>query len=98
MYDLSTGKMNLRFQKNGEEKNRESYQCSFTTVGSNFALTSTKSYTLWSLKNGKVLLKIEDNSPVKIISGEYIINVDSKLRPEQLDINFYISLLKQLKS
>lgn len=25
-------------------------------------------------------------------------NVDSKLRPEQLDINFYISLLKQLKS
>ena len=79
MYDLSTGKMNLRFQKNGEEKNRESYQCSFTTVGSHFALTSTKSYTLWSLKNGKVLLKIEDNSPVKIISGEYIINVDSKL-------------------
>ena len=79
MYDLSTGKMNLRFQKNGEEKNRQSYQCSFTTVGSHFALTSTKSYTLWSLKNGKVLLKIEDNSPVKIISGEYIINIDSEL-------------------
>ena len=79
MYDLSTGKMILKFQKNGEEKNRQSYQCSFTTIGSHFALTSNKSYTLWSLSNGKVLLKIMDNSPVKIISGEYIINVDCEL-------------------
>ena len=79
MYDLSTGKMSLKLVKNGEEKNRESYQCSFTTIGTHFALTSTKSYTLWSLKSGKILQRIKDNSPVKIICREYLINIDSKL-------------------
>ena len=79
MYDLSNGKMSLKLVRNGEEKNRESYQCSFTTIGTHFALTSTKSYTLWSLKSGKILQRMKDNSPVKIICREYLINIDSKL-------------------
>jgi hypothetical protein len=79
MYDLSTGKMILKFQKNGEEGIREGYQCSFTTNNTHFALSSTKSFTLWSLRNGKIRQRIIDNSPVKIICNEYLINVDSDL-------------------
>ena len=79
MYDLSTGKMKLKFEKNGEEDNREGYQCSFTTTGTHFALASTKSYTMWSIRNGKIRQKITDDSPVKIITSEYLINIDSNL-------------------
>ena len=79
MYDLSTGKMKLKFEKNGEENNRQGYQCSFTTTGTHFALTTTQSYTLWSLRNGKIRQRIVDNSPVKIITSECLINVDSEL-------------------
>ena len=79
MYDLSTGKMKLKFEKNGEENNREGYQCSFTTTGTHFVLTSTKSYTLWSLRNGKIRQKITDDSPIKIITSEYLVNIDSNL-------------------
>ena len=79
MYDLSTGKIQLQFEKNGEEDNREGYQCSFTTNGTHFALTSTQSYTLWSLRNGKIKQKITDNSPLKIIKDGYLINIDSDL-------------------
>ena len=80
MYDLSTGKIKLKFEKNGEEDNREGYQCTFTTNGTHFALTSTQSYTLWSLRNGKIRQKITDNSPVKIIKEGYLINIDSELK------------------
>ena len=79
MYDLSTGKMKLKFERNGEEDNREGYQYSFTTTGTHFALASTKSYTMWSIRNGKIRKKITDDSPVKIITSEYLINIDSNL-------------------
>ena len=79
MYDLSTGKMKLKFEKNGEEDNREGYQYSFTSTNTHFSLASTKSYTMWSIRNGKIRQKITDDSPVKIITSEYLINIDSNL-------------------
>ena len=79
MYDLLTGKMQLEFEKNGEENNREILRCGFTNSNTHLALTTTNSYTLWSLRNGKIKQVILDESPIKIISSEYLINIDSHL-------------------
>ena len=79
MYDLTTGKKILSFEENGEEGSRQGYQCSFTVSGSSFALASTQSLTLWSIVDGKIKLKILDDSPIKIISSEHLINIDSEL-------------------
>ena len=79
MYDLSTGKMNLEFEMNGKENDREVLQCGFTNSNTHFALTTTNSYTLWSLRTGKIKQKIFDNSPIKIISNDHLIYIDSQL-------------------
>ena len=82
MYNLSNGKKILEFEKNGEEDNREGFQCSFTTTNTHFAYTTSKSFTLWSLRTGKVKQQIIDDSPIKIISDEYLICIDSDLNCE----------------
>jgi hypothetical protein len=82
MYSLSNGKKILEFEKNGEENNREGFQCSFTTTNTHFAYTTDKSFTLWSLRTGKVKQQIKDDSPIKIISNEYLICIDSNLNCE----------------
>jgi len=80
MYDLSSGKMQLEFEKDEEdENNRKILQCAYTNSNTHFALTTTNSYTLWSLRTGKIKQKILDKSPIKIISSEYLINIDSNL-------------------
>ena len=80
LYDLSTGKMQLEFEKNEEEENnREILQCAFTNMNTHFALTTTSSFTLWSLRTGKIKQIILDNSPIKIISNEHIIHINSEL-------------------
>ena len=80
LYDLSTGKMQLEFEKNEEEENnREILQCAFTNMNTHFALTTTSSFTLWSLRTGKIKQIIFDNSPIKIISNEHIIHINSEL-------------------
>ena len=42
-------------------------------------MTTKQSFTLWSLRNGKIRQKYIDNSPVKIICDEYLINIDTEL-------------------
>ena len=79
MYDLSNGKNILEFEKNGEENNREGFQCTFTTTGTHFAYTTDKSFTLWSLRTGKIKHQIIDDSPIKIISDEFLICIDKDL-------------------
>jgi len=81
MYDLSNGKMQLEFEMDEEEEgnNRKILQCAYTNSNTHFALTTSNSYTLWSLRTGKIKQKILDNSPIKIVSNEYLINIDSKL-------------------
>ena len=79
MYDLSTGKKLLEFEKNGEENNREGFQCTFTTTGTHFAYTTDKSFTLWSLRTGKIKQQILDDSPIKIISDEVLICIAEDL-------------------
>ena len=81
MYDLSNGKMQLEFERDEEEEdnNRKILQCAYTNSNTHFALTTSNSYTLWSLRTGKIKQKILDNSPIKIVSNEYLINIDSKL-------------------
>ena len=72
MYDLSSGKMQLEFEKDEEdENNRKILQCAYTNSNTHFALTTTNSYTLWSLRTGKIKQKILDKSPIKIISILY---------------------------
>ena len=79
MYDLSSGKKILEFEKNGEESNREGFQCSYTTTGTHFAYTTDKSFTLWSLRTGKIKQQIFDDSPIKIVSDEYLICINNEL-------------------
>ena len=79
MYDLSNGKNLLEFERNGEENNREGFQCTFTTTGTHFAYTTDKSFTLWSLRTGKIKHQIVDDSPIKIICGEFLICIDKDL-------------------
>ena len=79
MYDLSSGKTQLEFEYNGEENNRKILQFGFTNKDTHFALTTNKSFTLWSLRTGKIKQRILDLSPIKIISNEYLIFIDSQL-------------------
>ena len=79
MYDLGTGKKLLEFEKNGEENNRDGFHCTYTDTGSHFAYTSTKSFTLWSLSTGKITQQIMNDSPIKIISNEFLICISSDL-------------------
>jgi hypothetical protein len=72
LYDLSSGKKILEFERNGEENNREGYQCSFSTSGEHFAYTTDKSLTLWNIKTGEIKKKINDDSPIKLTSQEYL--------------------------
>ena len=79
MYNLSTGKKILEFEKNGEENNREGFQCTFTLEGKHFAYTTDKSFTLWSLRTGNIKQQIMDDSPIKIICNEYLICIAEDL-------------------
>ena len=79
MYDLSTGKVQLEFENNGEENNCEKYKCSFTNKDTHFALTTSTSYTLWSLRTGKIKQQILDESPIKIASNDHLIFIDANL-------------------
>ena len=79
MYDLGTGKKLLEFEKNGEENNRDGFHCTYTETGSHFAYTSTKSFTLWCLATGKIKQQIMNDSPIKIISNEFLICISSDL-------------------
>ena len=79
MYDLSNGKKILEFERNGEESNREGFQCTYTTTGTHFAYTSDKSFTLWSLRTGKIKQQILEDSTIKIICNEYLICINNEL-------------------
>ena len=79
MYNLSNGKKILEFERNGEEENREGFQCTYTTTGTHFAYTTDKSFTLWSLRTGKIKQQIFDDSPIKIVDNEYLICIDNDL-------------------
>ena len=82
MYDLSTGKMQLEFENNFEENNsNEKYRCTcaFTLKDTHFALTTSTSYTLWSLRTGKIKQQIMDESPIKIASNDHLIFIDNQL-------------------
>lgn len=81
MYDLSTGKKTLELELNGEENNRKGFQTTFNEKEkeSYFAYTSDKSYTLWSLKTGQIINQIFDDSPLKIISNDYLICISNDL-------------------
>ena len=86
MYDLGTGKKLLEFEKNGEENNRAGFLCTYTDSGSHFAYTSNKSFTLWSLATGKIKQQIMNDSPIKIISNEFLICISSDLNCDIIKI------------
>ena len=79
LYNLSNGKKVLELEKNGEESNREGIHCAFTVKGSHFGYTTDKSFTLWSMKSGKIKQQIKDESPIKLLFNEYIISIKKNL-------------------
>ena len=86
MYNLSNGKKIVEFEKNGEENKREGFQCTYTTTGTHFAYTSDKSFTLWSLRTGKIRHQILNDSPIKIICNENLICISNDLNVEIIKI------------
>ena len=79
MYDLSTGKIKLEFESNGEENKRDGFHCTFSTSGTHFSYTTEKSLTLWSLSTGLIKQQILDDSPIKIVNNEYLLCIDNDL-------------------
>ena len=79
MYSLDTGEKVRSFERNGEENNRVGFQYSFTTGGKHFGYTSDQSLTVWNINTGMQKVKIKNNSPIKIICGEYLICVSEDL-------------------
>ena len=79
MYNLDTGEKIRSFENNGEENNRVGFQYSFTTGGKLFGYTSDQSLTVWNINTGMQRIKIKNNSPIKIICGEYLICVNENL-------------------
>ena len=79
MYNLDSGEKVRSFEKNGEENNRVGFQYSFTTGGKLFGYTSDQSLTVWSINTGTQKIKIKNNSPIKILCGEYLICISEDL-------------------
>ena len=79
MYSLSNGKKILDLEDNGEETNKDGFQCSNTLNGPIFAYTSDRYYTSWNLTTGERNQQIHDDSPVKIISNDYLICISDEL-------------------
>ena len=79
MYNLSNGEKIRSFEKNGEENNRVGFQYSFTMEGKHFGYTSDQSFTVWSMTTGLQRRKVKNNSPIKIICGEYIVCINDDL-------------------
>ena len=79
MYNLSTGEKVRSFDKNGEENNRSGFQYSFTMGGKHFGYTSDQSLTIWNINTGIQKIKIKNNSPIKIICGEYLVCINENL-------------------
>ena len=90
LYELKNGKKMLELEKNGEENKREGLHCAFSVKGTHFCYTSEKSFTIWSLKNGKIKKIIKDESPLKLLFNEYIISIKN-------DLNCEIKNIKNLK-
>ena len=79
LYELKNGNKILELEKNGEEGEREGLHCAFTTKGTHFCYTTDKSFTLWSLKNGKIKKIIKEDSPFKLLFNEFIISIKKEL-------------------
>ena len=98
LYNLSNGKKVLEFEKNGEENNREGIHSAFTVKGTLFGYTTNKSFTLWSMKSGKIKKQIKDESPIKLLFGEYIVFIKKDLTCQIKEIkNLKIFLSFKLK-
>lgn len=79
MYDLSNGKTKLEFEKFEQQNGIQNSRCFYAYDGSFFILTTSKSFTLWSLSSGKIKQNIFDESPIKTISNNHLILIDSNL-------------------
>ena len=69
----------MELEANGEDKNRTGVHFAFTVMGKHFGYASNKSFTLWSLRTGKIKLKINEDSPFKIIQHDFLICIGNDL-------------------
>ena len=79
LYELQYGRKILELEKNEEENKIEGLHCAFTIKGTHFCYTTEKSFTLWSLKTGKIKKIIKDDSPLKLLFNENIISIKNDL-------------------
>ena len=79
LYELQYGNKILELEKNEEENKIERLHYAFTVKGIHFCYTTEKSFTLWSLKTGKIKKVIKDDSPLKLLFNENIISIKNDL-------------------
>ena len=93
VYSLGTGKKIIELERSEDEKNRKGFQCTATEKESFFAYTSDRFYTLWNLTTGKIIQQIMNDSPIKIISNDYLICISSDLNCEIIKISTEESII-----
>ena len=102
LYNLINGKKSLELESIGEENKKESFHYAFTIRGAHFGYTTDNSFVLWSMKSGKIRIKIRDESPIKLLFNEYIISIKNDLYCEiryLKTLNTYLSFkLKGIKN
>ena len=102
LYNLITGKKSLELESIGEENKKESFHYAFTIRAAHFGYTTDNSFVLWSMKSGKIRIRIRDESPIKLLFNEYIISIKNDLYCEirhLKTLNTYLSFkLKGIKN
>jgi len=93
VYNLGSGKKIIELERGEDEKNRKGFQCTAKEIESFFAYTSDRFYTLWNLTTGKILQQIMNDSPIKIISNDYLICISSDLNCEIIKISTEESII-----
>ena len=94
LYNLINGKKVLELEKIGEDNKKEGFHYAFTLRAAHFGYTTDTSFILWSMKSGKIRIKIRDESPIKLLFNEYIVSIKNDLNCEikhLKTLNIYLS-------
>ena len=86
LYSLESGKKILELEKNEDNIKKEGLNYAFTVKGAHFGYTTEIGFTLWSMKSGKIKIKINDESPIKLLFNEYLLSIKKDLNCKILDV------------
>ena len=86
LYSLENGLKIIELEKNEEDINKEGINFAFTVKGTHFGYTTENGFTLWSMKTGKIKIKIKDESPIKLLFNGYLLSIKKDMICKILDV------------